>query len=184
MSCPTETARLFFALEPDPWTRAQIAAVQEKLNLPARRIPEANLHITLAFLGDVGTERIRELFDIGTSVPLPPCTLRLDRHGWFPRVGVVWLGSSEPPEALSDFQQRLSGFLAATGFRVERRAWVPHLSVYRKMRKPFVTMPFEAVEWRIAEFSLVRSSLTAKGAVYEPLERWKATGATDWSGSA
>ena len=172
MCCPAETARLFFALEPDAEVRRQIGALQDSLDLPARRVAGPNLHITLAFLGEVSTSRIDELLTIGSQLSFPPCLLRFDRYGWFPRAGVVWLGSETPPGALITFQEALSARLAEGGFRVEIRPWLPHITLYRKMRKPCGKMDIGTVEWSIEGYCLMKSTLTGKGAVYDPVGRW------------
>jgi 2'-5' RNA ligase len=174
MSCPPDTARLFFALVPGAHIRRRISACQQQLDLPARPVAAANLHVTLAFLGNVESARIGELKAIGAGLACPGCALRLDRLGWFPRAGVVWLGSQAPPAELLDFQDRLASRLAEGGFRAERRAWRPHLTLYRKMRKRLATIAVEPVEWILDGFSLMRSTLTGTGAVYDPLGYWKA----------
>ncbi len=46
--------RLFFALWPDPPTRTALAMLVDGLPLVGgRRVPAENLHLTLAFLGNV-----------------------------------------------------------------------------------------------------------------------------------
>jgi 2'-5' RNA ligase len=174
MSSPAETARLFFALVPAAEVRREISACRSQLELPARPVAGANLHITLAFLGAVETGRIDALRAIAGSVACPGCTLRLDRVGWFPRAGVVWLGSQSPPDDLLAFQGQLAGRLAECGFRAERRNWLPHLTLYRKMRKRLATIDIDPVEWTIDGFSLMRSNLTDTGAIYDRLDHWKA----------
>lgn len=174
MCCPPETARLFFALVPDAGVRRRIAEIQRCMDLPGRRVPPSNLHVTLAFLGDVDVARIDELLAIGGAVSCPPCRLTLDRQGWFPRAAVTWLGSGQAPPQLLDFRERLAAQLAQVGFGVDTRPWTPHLTLYRKMRKRFATIDFEPVEWRVDGFSLVRSTLTGTGAVYDPLGHWQA----------
>jgi 2'-5' RNA ligase len=175
MSSGTDSRRLFFALDPDEGVRRRIAAVQIRMDLPARRVGADKLHITLAFLGDVASDRIDALEAIGAQLRLPSCRLTLDTSGWFPRSGVVWLGSEAPPAELAAFQSALSTRLAAGGFRSEFRAWVPHVTLYRKMRKPCARMPIEAIEWDVRAFSLVQSTLGRTGPVYAELARWMAT---------
>jgi 2'-5' RNA ligase len=173
MCCRTETARLFFALWPGIDVRSEIASVQCGLNLPARPVAVQNLHITLAFLGEVSVSSMGALLTIGSELPIPPCSLRLDRCGWFPRAGVVWLGCESPPGDLIEFHGLLAGRLAEDGFRVETRPWLPHVTLYRKMRKPYATMESKTVDWSISEYCLVKSTLSENGAVYDTVGRWQ-----------
>lgn len=173
MCCSAETRRLFFALDPNDAVRNAIVAVQREMNLPARRVVPENLHVTLAFLGEVDAGRIDELRTMAAGLSFPACRMQLDRNGCFPRTGVAWLGCSEPPEALTAFQALLNTRLAEAGFRSESKTWVPHLTLYRKMRKPCGRIPIEAVEWRIDGFSLMRSTPGPAGPVYTTLSRWQ-----------
>ena len=172
MCSSAETARLFFALNPDARARRGIASVQRRLDLPARQVPARNLHLTLAFLGNVETARIPELLTIGSGLGFSPCTLVLNRFGSFPRSGVGWLGSDQLPGALVSFQNVLASRLIEHGFRVDARRWQPHVTLYRNLRKPCGRMSIEAVCWTINGYCLMKSTHTETGLVYDPLGQW------------
>ena len=68
-SAPTlrkpRTARVFFALWPDADARVALAALAREIaaRTKGRAPPAANLHMTLAFIGEVPPERIGALSD-------------------------------------------------------------------------------------------------------------------------
>ncbi len=172
----TDRARLFFALDPDERVRQRLGRIQADLALPARRVPLPNLHITLAFLGDVAAADIGRLQTLAGTVDLPAVRLMLDRLGWFPRAGVAWLGCARPPPALSEFQQALTRCLLREGFAPDTRAWQPHVTLYRNLRTRWEKIPFEAVAWPLQGFCLLRSTSAERGPRYEPLGHWQASG--------
>lgn len=164
--------RLFFALRPPDGVRRAAAALQRRLMAsgPARAVPEANFHVTLAFLGNVDSAG-REAAE-RVAGPLPALTLRLDRLGVFPGAGVVWLGCSSVPGLLLRFQTELAAALEAAGFELDRRPWRPHLTLYRKMRTGPATIGFDAIEWPLDGWSLMQSRSGRRGVEYREIAHW------------
>lgn len=150
-----------------------MAALQDRLALPARAVPSVNFHITLAFLGAVDEQRVPALMDTAGELDLPAGTLELDRLGAFPRAGVVWLGSSSPPGELLAFQAELAARLETLGFTRDSRPWSPHVTLYRKMRKRFARIPFEAIAWPLDGFCLMQSVPGDGSPIYRPLATWQ-----------
>ena len=76
--------KLFFALWPDSGTRDVLAATAGVLRRTCggRAPPAHNLHLTLAFLGNVPAARLPELEDLAAAVHTEPFVLELDRIGW------------------------------------------------------------------------------------------------------
>ncbi len=169
----TKQHRLFFALEPDKKVRRAIHTVQNKLTCGGRMIPREQFHVTLAFLGQQAPETIPELCAIAARLHLEPCTLVLDRLGTFRRVSVLWLGSSVMPAALRDFHQALLAELEQAGFGIGRKAWKPHLTLYRRLRNRPGIMETIAVSWRLNQFSLMESINVKGGVEYCRQRQWK-----------
>jgi 2'-5' RNA ligase len=173
MSSRPEQGRLFFALVPPPGVLDAVVAIQQVLKIEARAVVRENLHITLAFLGDVPWSRLAELRSIASDTPMPACTLRLERVGGFPRSGVAFLAPAESPPELDDFRKMLTGRLARAGFAADDKPWRPHLTLYRKLRKSCSRMAVKPVDWPLREFALVSSTLRNSGPVYRVLDRWQ-----------
>jgi 2'-5' RNA ligase len=163
---------LFFALRPGRALRRKIAGLQRRLRLSGRAVAEVNLHVTLAFLGEVPAGRVAELLEIGHLLRAPACTLVLDQLGCFERARVAWLGTGQPLQALQEFQASLAERLREAGFRSEARRWQPHLTLYRNLRTPLCKMPVEPVIWQLDSWCLMRSTLHTSGPVYGVVQRW------------
>lgn len=97
--------RMFIALCFDRQVRRQIRDVQKRLGALARRgalTPEENLHLTLAFLGEVPEARLGAVQEAMEAVDMVPLTLTFDRLGRFSqREGALWwLGAAPDREAV------------------------------------------------------------------------------------
>lgn len=131
--------RLFVAIElPE---RLKIAVedlcARTRPTLPkARWVRPANLHLTLAFLGELEEARLRGLGDALTeaSGAGAPFRLQLRGSGCFPPSGkarVAWIGFRDSPEVVALQGALASALQARVGFEPERRPYRPHLTVCR-----------------------------------------------------
>jgi 2'-5' RNA ligase len=177
-------ARLFVALEPGDEDRAELAAWRDRLIADRddlRPPAAATLHLTLAFLGRRPEAEIPAVARaaLGAVAGLPPAVLHpgdvvpVPRRG-APRLFALDLEDEDGRGAA--IQAAAGGALARAGFwEPERRPWWPHLTLARvKPRRR--AAPLAAAEpapgpLRAPLVTLYRSTLLARGAQYDPLER-------------
>ena len=169
--------RLFLALWPDEITRRQLAEVQHRFGQTARlksakRVPQANIHITAHFLGDVSADVATQLQTLLTDVRASACTLVIDRWGYFPRARVVWLGGAAP-DALIDLVAQTQACIQACIAGYQQKRFVPHVTIFRKARHPLEVDAFEPIVWPIDRFVLVESVTRPQGAEYSLLNEWR-----------
>lgn len=152
-------ARLFFALWPPDGVREALGRLSQEVAAAAggRRVPQANIHLTLAFLGEVATERGPLVREAADSVRGEPFELSLDRLGSFRRAGVAWMGPSATPLALGDLASNLASALRARDFSIEDRPFAAHVTLARGIGKPIVAAPAVPVAWTARQFVLVES---------------------------
>jgi len=167
-----ENERLFFALWPPAELAERMRLIGDELSIAGRRLPAANLHITLAFLGDVATERVDELLTIGDELPRPVFTLHLDRVGHWHRPRVTWLAPSETPQAAIDLYEALQSALRAAELPTTDRPFRPHITLARKSRPPPVRS-IEPVVWPVTRLLLVASQLGPQGSEYVTRGEWQ-----------
>src|SRR3954452_20350329 len=98
--------RLFFALLPDAQACRAIATVAAATASATggRAPPAENLHVTVAFLGQVADERTAAVLAIGARAAdhATSFVLEFDRAGMFRDAGIAWLGPRAIPQALQD----------------------------------------------------------------------------------
>lgn len=173
--------RLFVAL---PLPASVKKAIQPLLEaIPAgRKSKDHQLHLTLAFLGDVPEERLSELSQALGRVQMKAFSTQLKGVGCFPnpnRARVLWVGM-EPWEELSQLKSKIEGALEPLGFPKEKRNFQPHITISR-IKRPhphgvqnfldqfmtFSSSPFEALH-----FTLFSSQLTPEGSLYTQLQEF------------
>lgn len=164
-------ARLFFALHPRPAERLALAAALPAGATQGRIIPPDNLHITLAFLGEVGEEVADALRAMETPVLAQPFELRFDRLAYWEGARTRVLLPDAVPTAANQLQDGVQWLLKEQGLPFDRRQWLPHVTLERRAAPApvglvaAVTIPFD-------EYVLMQSETRQEGAVYTPLARW------------
>lgn len=106
----SEPKRLFFALELPSAVQKQIVQWRAT-HFPedaGRPVAADNLHLTLAFLGEVSAEKQRALAALAGRLRQPGFTLTLDDAGQWLRSRVVWLGTRQHVARSGGAQRLLS----------------------------------------------------------------------------
>jgi len=163
--------RLFFALWPDTATRQAIVRATRRAvrACGGKPTPQANLHVTLAFLGPVSAADLERV----AALEPPPCApfeLVLDRLGYWERARVLWLAPSEAPAALRALERDLWDRLVALEFERERKPYAPHVTLARKARN--VAADVDRVVWTVEGIALVESQTGPRHSRYSVLESW------------
>jgi 2'-5' RNA ligase len=166
---------LFFALWPEPETAQAIWQATRSL-VPkgvGRRLVPAHIHLTLAFLGSLNEAQERCVRQVADRVPGAPFTLELDQAGHFPRPQVVWLGTRQMPTALQGLQSKLvSQLIQSCDYEPEARPFVPHITLWRKVRRVSLPETIAAIPWPVSHFVLARSRTLPSGAEYSIVQEW------------
>ncbi len=172
--------RLFIAVRFRENVIGEMVSVQKLLRQNCRNGSFArreNLHLTLAFLGEVSPDRVPELERILRACARNAArfTLRFDRLGHFPgRNGTsLWYLSSKMPPELEHLVSELHRELRAAGFPLEDRKFLPHVTLGRRCRivpgADPAGLPFPAVRAGAETMTLMQSEQTDGMRVYTPL---------------
>jgi len=169
-----ETARLFFAAWPSPAVQESLGKLAQglKRECGGRAIPAHNIHLTLAFLGDVARDRLARLEEIAAAVSGQRFELDVARVEYWRHNRIVWAGVDQCPGELQALAAGLEQALAPEGFRFDRRPYVPHITLLRDARRAPAMAAIPAVSWRVHDFALVESVPRERGRVYGVLRRW------------
>ena len=171
----SESKRLFFALELPANVQRQIVRWRASHFPPeaGRPIAAANLHLTLAFLGDVSAEKQRALAAMAGRISQPGFTLHLDDAGQWLRSRVVWLGTRQPPRGLLQLASMLRAQAARSGCYQSPQPLQPHITQLRDAGHA-VAIPPPGFHWSIPVngFALYESVFARGRTRYTPLQRW------------
>ena len=171
----SESRRLFFALSlPGKLQKQVIKWRADSFEADAGRpVAAANLHLTLAFLGEISDHKAKVLADIAARITSPTFSLTLDDLGHWPRPGVVWLGTRRAPLALLQLASLLRSHAARNGCHQSTLPFHPHISLLRGATRP-VALPASTPQWQLeaSEFSLYESRYDKGRTRYQCLQSW------------
>ncbi|KAA0010737.1 RNA 2',3'-cyclic phosphodiesterase [Billgrantia pellis] len=163
--------RLFLALMPPSELRQRLGELADAAHARCggRRMPDDNLHLTLAFLGEVGEAQASELADWVGGQRIEPGRWHIDRWGCFRRPGIVWVGGGPHP-ALSRLQEALWGTLETLGLGGRPARFVPHVTLLRRAATfERQGLPDVALAWSYNQIALIQSIIDDRGARYQAL---------------
>ncbi len=173
--------RLFVALPLPEAVTAPLVRLAEAAPL-GRAVAEENLHLTLAFLGEVGQSALPALDGALSTVCAPPVCLSFHEVAALGgRQARVVALTARGPEAL---YKRIVSALRLAGFALPRRRFRAHVTLLRLPRRlepgqeqrlarflaRLGTPPIGPVS--IDRFTLYASQLHPDGARYEPLAEY------------
>lgn len=170
-------ARLFVAIRPPRAIRETLIDVMGGIE-GARWQDDDQLHLTLAFAGEVDGARADDLIEALADVESAVFPAEVAGIGHFERKGVptaVWAGVplSDP---LAQLQRRVERACRRAGLALERRAYRPHITLARLRRTAAPVGDWlakhgtlRAGPWQVERFTLFESQLRPEGPLYSPL---------------
>lgn len=171
--------RLFFGLEAEPATALEIAGWRDReMACDGRPVPVANLHITLAFVGELAQPAIEQLClsvdDWHADTSLPGGMLTLDQTGYWHKPGILWVGPSRWPDQLDRLAAKLRSLSSAAGARRDRNPFQPHITLFRGCQSPPpAACQGPVIELAFDRFTLFESRQGRRGVSYHPLQAWE-----------
>jgi len=172
-----DTTRIFFALWPQDAVRhAIVSQARPFVQGLKKTVPIPNLHLTLAFIGNIETAKLTDYRQAAENVRAQAFALTLDQAGSFSRAQVLWLGCSQVPAELQTLVTRLNTELQQCGYTPDNRPYVPHLTLARKYRKKPAQDVTVNISWPINDFCLVESRPVQGGVEYHVLQSWPLVG--------
>jgi len=182
--------RSFIAVEMPAAVKAELGAIIERLQPQRHRcvkwVASDGIHLTLKFLGNIDTNAVPAVVVAieQAASGIPAMELSLGGLGMFPnerRPRVVWVALDGDTGPLAELQRNIENAMRPLGFEPEGRKFTPHLTLGRvrenaspKERKD-IGLSIESVkcDWEmgftVREVSLMKSTLTPSGAIYDRL---------------
>jgi len=184
-----DTQRLFLAVFPPPEAQAAVARACDTIRVPGDGVSwvrRENLHYTLRFLGDLGTDGARRAGEAAREAASDhaPFEAALGAFGCFPnarRARVVWIGLAEGDASLRALAASLEAALERRGFGRADKPFASHLTVGRVREPADWTAKLAGARAPEARFAvdrllLVKSTLSPRGSLYEPVSEAKLAG--------
>lgn len=164
-------------------------ALRERLQgLAIKWVSDANMHLTLRFLGYVPEADVTALVEGLAAVSREHSAFDLATGplGAFPSPrspSVLWVGLSGDLERLNALQGSIEGAVSDLSSHEEKRRFHPHITLARcdlrsvsdkrVVETALASVPVGRVTWTIESFELMRSVLKKGGAEYSVLGRFE-----------
>ena len=178
-----ETLRAFFAIDLPESIRGVARRVRSEIEIANPRaelrwVADANLHLTLKFLGDIEPREVPKLLARAASrvVRQEPFEATLSGLGAFPSLRtskVLWLGIGQGSGEFAKLARKLEAAARGIGAQRERQPFRAHLTLARS-RKPqrfdIASLPeVDSQSFSVDRVVLYESRLSSSGSTYVPL---------------
>ena len=169
----------------------ELTSLTEKLknifgNSDITWVVAGNLHITLMFLGDVGSEMIPDIIHKLKTIEFSsfPFEATLENLGKFSKnrqTNVIWIGYKDEGQ-LENLAGKVNVKMLELGFKPDQRSFKAHLTLGRVKRKidenllnslihKYQNLQFQ--NFKVSEFILFESILKQEGPIYMQIDRIK-----------
>jgi RNA 2',3'-cyclic 3'-phosphodiesterase len=130
-----------------------------------------NLHLTLAFIGELDSAAATRLAPSMDDLMLHPLDWTVDCLGWFPRARVGWAGG--PTDLVLEASvNAVRAQLDRLGVAYDRKAFVAHVTLFRDVRAFACSGPLaEPISWRTEHVALYAAARDERGPVYQRVGR-------------
>ena len=170
------TKRLFVAIDLPESTHQLLASLDPQIR-GARWIDPAQMHLTLAFFGDVAHDIDLALRERLNAIEFGAFFLPITGVGTFSAKGapkIIWIGVGKAHPHLFQIHKRVQEAALAAGLEPELRPWHPHITIARcrevsaqSLRNFLKTnADFDAGMIHVEAFHLYSSKLTPAGPIH------------------
>lgn len=173
--------RLFVGIDPPSAVKEQLLDLMGGI-AGARWQSEAQLHLTLRFIGEVDRHQANDVAAALDAIRHPRFELALSGAGAFDRRGQInalWAGVT-PHEPVHGLHKKVDQAVVRAGLPPEGRAYRPHITLARFGREAGTLGGFldrhgglASVPFPVDDFCLYESQLTRDGSIYSIIERYR-----------
>lgn len=174
--------RLFIAIELPEEVKSILLRLRSAIP-GARWVPREQLHLTLAFLGELDQAELPRLTEALSGIRAAGFELRFGATGCFPnrrQPRVLWVGLEQEPR-LENLAAKIRNAVLSCGIPQEERPFSAHITLGRlklvatREVAAFLDQPQKQIipAVGVKEFILYQSSLTPQGAIHTPHRRFR-----------
>ena len=149
--------RMFIAAELSDQIKDSLCKTIDYLQqhgISGRFTERENLHLTLAFIGE--SDMVLNAINALDLISAPAIDISLTHAGFFS--DLLWVGTNNT-DPLTKLAEDIASGLRSTGFFIEERSYLPHITIARKVSQKAKDMPIiiTPAKMKIQSISLMRS---------------------------
>ncbi|MFH1822658.1 MAG: RNA 2',3'-cyclic phosphodiesterase [Patescibacteria group bacterium] len=179
--------RIFIALNLPKDTKKEISNLIDSIRAQNQKIKwvrEANLHLTLHFLGYLDNEQLEQVENIIEQLAgkFNEMNFNFDKFDAFPNFNqpkvIVLIGKQTNGNNVFSLQKLLGEKLKAADFSIDERPWKLHLTLgrvkdYNCSLKLPINFKAQVYDFKINTFELMESELMPEGPLYKVVKSYK-----------
>ena len=164
------TNRLFLGLGFDPdQTRAIIDWRSRALTPSLHDVGAQNLHVTLAFLGQVSDSKTDALLPFLDAISWSAFSETFSLCGYWGKPNIHFIAPSAPSTAIKTLAANCERAARRVHIPITKREYQPHVTLQRKITAPSPALFEPELTFDFSEFHLYASRSTRAGVEYVPL---------------
>lgn len=184
--------RLFLAINLSKKNKEILKEKKEEIKInfetdPVKWVKEDNLHITLAFIGDVKESNISHLREDLDKINFNSLNLTFGEIKYIPnrrKAKLIWVEGES--NQLGDLKKKIDERLKkseAINYSPEDREFIPHITLGRVKSFQFKKIPLEEIplledefvniSFKVDSFELMESKLKKRGPTYKIIESYE-----------
>jgi RNA 2',3'-cyclic 3'-phosphodiesterase len=167
--------RLFYALLPDDLTRRRLSEATDRLTTAnhGRLVAPRNIHITLAFIGEVSELDLNLCREMGATLGLRRCAIDLELiEYWSKPRAIVFCARKNPYGLATQTSQLRTAVAQQVHPRRDEKPWRAHVTLARKVAQAPVLTAMSPVTWVSHSFCLMSSRTDGDDSVYTVVDSW------------
>ncbi|MDD5614291.1 MAG: RNA 2',3'-cyclic phosphodiesterase [Candidatus Omnitrophica bacterium] len=185
-----QVIRTFIAVEIIKNTRDLIARIQNDLaksNSDIKFVEPDNIHITIAFLGNLEIKRVPFVKNTLQDLLKDRAGFCLQPHGLgcFPNIKnprIIWVGIEKGGENLANIHEDIVSILAKDGIEIDAKTYHPHITIARikSLENQYIlksliakSPEFQFEQIPVNRIQLLESRMTDQGPIYKSLASWE-----------
>ncbi|MFW9786674.1 MAG: RNA 2',3'-cyclic phosphodiesterase [Candidatus Thorarchaeota archaeon] len=181
----TDEVRSFLSIDiEDQSLLSQILNIQGRLDQSAAKmkiVKSENIHFTLRFFGDTPLTKLDQIKTRLDELDFDPFEIEIAGVGAFPnkkRPRVIWIGVTQNASEVVKLKAKIDSSLIDIGYQPEQRKYTPHATIARVRHVKNAKRIADNLEYlsgeiigrmRVVRLTMMKSTLTPSGPIYEPL---------------
>lgn len=165
--------RLFYAITFKEESKVKLSIIRDALAdhaLKGRFISKDNIHLTLAFIGEVNQSKLNDYESVIDYLNFDDLQLKATHLGSFRKKNkdILWLGL-EDERSVKDLNNNLVKILSTLGLAYEKRKYHPHITMGRQVVMDSNDIIVPPVDLKLDSIALMHSHRVNDILVYEPI---------------
>jgi len=150
-----------------------IGQLQDNFDTRVRLVPAANLHMTLAFFGQVSGQQQQQLEMQLSALCRRRFSVTLDTLAYWHKPGVLCIKGQAKDNALLQIVAETQVIAASLGLHKSEHSFTPHITVARKAKnRPAAQLHFDPLVIIPGVIHLFESVSSVQGVSYPILRSW------------